>query len=85
MAAAVTESMRPPPPPDPLQECLKVADMSAAGATRFMEAHQIFNIEGMLLFHLIKAQDLMEICNRQKTHYTNKLGMAFQKNLSAFI
>ena len=67
MAAAVTAAMT-PPPPDPLQEFLKVAGISAAGATQFMEAHQIFTIEGMLLFHLSKAQDLMKICNGHKTH-----------------
>ena len=84
MAAAVREAM-PPPPPYPLQECLKVVAMSADGATKFMEAHHIVTIEGILLFHLIKAQDLMTICNGQKTHQTNKFRMAVQKKLSAFI
>ena len=62
MATAVTAVM-PPPPPDPLQECLKVSGISAAGATRFMEAYQLLNVEGMLLFRLSEAQDLMKIYN----------------------
>ena len=84
MEAAVTAAM-PPPPSDPLQECLKVMGMSASGATKFMEDHHIVTIAGMLFFHLIKSQDLMEICNRQKNHQTNKFGMDVQKKLSAFI
>ena len=45
------------------QKCLKVAGMSAAGATRFMEAHQLVTIEDMLLFCPSKYQDLMKIKN----------------------
>ena len=84
METAVTAAM-PPPPPDTLQECLKVAGMSADGATRFMEAHQLLTIEGMLLFRLSEAQDLMKICIGQKTHHTNKFGMNAQRNLASFI
>ena len=62
MASAVTAAM-PPPPPDPLQEYLKAAGMSAAVSTRFMEFHKLFTIEGMLLFSPCEAQDLMKICN----------------------
>ena len=70
----------PPPPPDPLQEYLKVAGMSAAVSTHFMEFHKLFTIEGMLLFFLSKSQDLIKICNGQKTRQTSKLGMAVQKS-----
>ena len=62
MATAVT-SVMPPPPPDPLQERLKVAGISAAGATRFMEAYHLLTVEVMLLFCLSEAQDLMKACN----------------------
>ena len=53
----------PPIPPDSLHECLKVAGMSADGTTWFMEVHQLFTIEDMLLFHPSEAQDLMKIYN----------------------
>ena len=74
MAAAVKVFM-PYPPPDTLQEYLKVAGMSTAGAASFMESHQLVTIEGMLLFCPSEVQDLMKICNGQKTYQTNKFGM----------
>ena len=84
MSSAVTAAMH-PPPSDPLQECLKVSGISAAGATPFMVAHQLLTIEGMVLFRPSESQDLMKICNRQKTHHTNKFDMAVQKKLLFFV
>ena len=65
-----------PIPTDPLQEFLKVAGMSAADATRVMEAHQLITIEHMLFFCPRKAQDHMNIYNGQQTRQTNKFRMA---------
>ena len=45
-----------PLPPYPLNECLKVVGMSAAGASRFIEYHQLVTMEDMLLFLLSEAQ-----------------------------
>ena len=59
--------------------------MSAAGATRFMEAHQIVTIEDILLFCPSEAEDLMNIYNGQKNRQANKFGMAVQKKVAAFI
>ena len=84
MAAKVTAAM-PPIPPYPLQECLKVSGISAAGATRFMEAHQIVTIVDMLLFCPSEAQEIMKIYNGQQNHHTNKFDMAVKKKESAFI
>ena len=50
MVAAVSAAMH-PPPPYPVHEFLKFAGMSAAGATRFMESHQLIAIEGMFFFN----------------------------------
>ena len=75
----------PPIPPDPLHECLKVSGMSADGTTWFMEVHQLFTIEDMLLFHPSEAQDLMKIYNGQQTCQTNKLGMDLQNKEADFI
>ena len=84
MAATVTVAMS-PVPTDTLQECLNVAGISVAGATRFMEAPQIVNIEDMLLFCPSEAQELMNIYNRKQTCKTNNFGMAVQKKVPAFI
>ena len=84
MAATVTAVM-PQVPPDTLQECLKVAGMSKAGDTRFMEAYQLVTIEDMLLFSPREAQNLMNINNGQQTRQTNKFGMDLQKKVAAFI
>ena len=46
MKATVTAVM-PLIPLDPIQEYLKVADIYAAGNTRFMKAHQLLTIEDM--------------------------------------
>ena len=75
----------PPVPSDPLQECLKVLVISAAGATQFMEYHQLVTIEDMLLFLPSEYQYLMKIYIRQKTRQANKFGMTAQKKVAAFI
>ena len=64
MAATVTEAMT-PIPPDPIQECLKFVGVYAAGATRFMESHQLVTLENILLFCPRKSKYLMKIYNRQ--------------------
>ena len=84
MTAAITEAML-PPPPDPLQEFIKVADMSTDVATRFMQAHQIVTIEDMLLFCPNKSQDLMKIYNGHQMRQTDKFWMDVQKKVAAFI
>ena len=66
MAAIVTEAI-PHLPPYLLHECLKVAGMSTASATRFMESHNLVTIEDMLWFCPRKSQDLTKIYNRQQT------------------
>ena len=75
MSAKVTTDI-PPGPPYPLHECLNVMEMSADGTAWFMESNQLVNIEDMLLFRPIEAQDLMNIYNRQQTCQTNKFRMA---------
>ena len=82
---ATLKAAMPLVPMDPLQECLKVAVMSISGATRFIESRQLVTIRDMLLFLPSKFQHLMKIYNRQKTHHTNKFGMAVQKKVAAFL
>ena len=84
MEAPVTADM-PPIPLDTLQEWLKVAGISTAGTTWFIEYQHIVTIEDMLLFRPSEAQDLMNIYNGQKTCQTNKFRMDVYKKVVALI
>ena len=84
MLAEVTEAM-PPPPLDLPQKGLKVVGVFTAGAKIFMEAHQIFTIEDMLLFLPGKSRYLINVYNGQQTFQTNKFGISVQKKVAAII
>ena len=73
--AEAMESDISPTPPNPLHECLKVAVMSAAGATHFMYAYQIVTIKDMLLLWPIKSQDLINMYNGKQTGNTKNVGV----------